>query len=183
MLQGPVTDDYENQTFDQVDIVVPGIGRSLFSVIKVAKKSIVAFFEYENSRLDGFNVTAPLRSKSGDLYSFVLDLSADGYGAKDLAMNAVANAQVLLWQLDHLHAQRLDILRKRDGTGITFKGAVLDCDVCAVGKAQPLVHPKTAKPKAEWPFQLCYGNLIGPFAPVAIGDYKYVSKVTNEYTT
>ena len=180
VLQGPVTDDYENETFVQVDIVVPGIGRSLFSVIKVTKKSIVAIFEYEDSRLDGFNITVSLRSKSGDLYSFVLDLSADGYGAKDLAMNAVANAQVLHWRLDHLHAQSLDILRKRDGTGIPFGGAVLDCDVCAVGKVQPLAHPKTAKPKAKWTFQLW--NLMGPFTPVAIGDYRYVSKVTNVYT-
>ena len=54
-----------------------------------AKTYIVAIFDYENHRLEGFNVPVPLRSKSGDLYSFVLDLSADGYGAKELVMNAV----------------------------------------------------------------------------------------------
>ena len=51
-------------------------------------------------------------------------------------MNAVANAQLWHRRLGHLHAQSLDILRKQDGTGITFERAVSDCDVCAVGKAQ-----------------------------------------------
>ena len=74
----------------------------------------------ENPRLEGFNVSVPLRSESGDLYSFVLDLSADRYGAKELAMNAVTNAQVWHRRLGHLHAQSLRILRKRDG--ITSRG-------------------------------------------------------------
>ena len=38
------------------------------------------------------------------------------------------------WRL----GQSLGILRKRDGTGITFEGAVWDCDVCTVGKTQQL---------------------------------------------
>ena len=51
-------------------------------------------FDYENPRLEGFNVTVQLRSERGNLNSFVLDLSADRYGAKETAMNAVANNQV-----------------------------------------------------------------------------------------
>ena len=75
VLQGLVTDDYGNQILVTVDImVVPRIGRNLFSVRTAAKKGIVAIFDYENSRLGGFNVTVPLRSESSDLYSFVLDL-------------------------------------------------------------------------------------------------------------
>ena len=92
-----------------------------------AKKSILMIFDYEKPRLEGINVTVPLRSEGGDLYSFVLDLSLDGYGAKGLAINAVANVQVWHRQLGHLHAQSLDTLRKRDGTGITLQGAVSDC--------------------------------------------------------
>ena len=120
-LQGLVNDDNGNQILDRVIIVaVPGIGLNLFLVMTAAKKSIATIFDYENSRLVGFNVTVPLRSESGDLYSFVLDLSADRYGANELAMNAVANAQVWHQWLGHLHAQSLDILRKRDGTGIAY---------------------------------------------------------------
>ena len=132
MLQGLVTDDNGNQILVRVDIVVvPEIGRNLFSVMTAAKKGIATIFDYENPRLEGINTTVPLRSDSGDLCSFVLDLSADRYGAKELliTMNAVANAQVWHRRLGHLHAQSLDILRKRDGTGIAFEGAVSDCDV------------------------------------------------------
>ena len=59
-----------------------------------AKTGIVIICDYENSRLKGFTATAPLQSESGGIYSFMLDLSADRYGAKELAMNAVDNAQV-----------------------------------------------------------------------------------------
>ena len=97
------------------------------------KISITIIFDDENPRLQGFNVTVPLRSESSDLYSFVLDLRADRYGAKGLAMNAVTNAQLWHRRLGHLHAQTLDILRKRDGAGITFEGAVSYSDICAVG--------------------------------------------------
>ena len=66
----------------------------------------------------------PLRSGSGDIYSFVLDLSVGEYGAKKLAMNAVANAQVWHRQLGHLHVQSLDIIHKRDGTGISYSSGL-----------------------------------------------------------
>ena len=78
-----------------------------------------------------------------------LDFSADGYGAKKLAMNAVTAQMWYRW-LGHLHAQSRDILRK-DGTSITFEGAVLDCNVCAVEKTQQLAHPKTANHKVSRP--------------------------------
>ena len=97
-------------------------------------------------------------------------------------MNAVANAQVWHRRLCHLHAQSLDILRKRDCTEITSEGAVLEFDVYAVGKTQQLAHPKTANHKVSRPLQLCYGDLMGPFTPVATGGYTYVSKITDEYT-
>ena len=78
----------------------------------------------------------PLRSESGDLDLLTLDLSVDQCSAKELAMNAVANAQVWHQWLGHLHAQSMDILRKREGPGIAFEGALFDCDVCTAGKAQ-----------------------------------------------
>ena len=183
VLQSLVTDDNGNQILVRVDnVVAPRIGRNLFSVMTAGKKNIATIFDYENPRLEGFNVTVPLRSESGDLYSFVLDLSTDRYGTKELSMNTVANAQVWHWRLGHHHAQSLGILRKRDGTGIAFEGAVSDCDVCTVGKARQLAHPKKANHKVSRPFQLCYGDLMGPFMPVAIGGYKYVSSMTDEYT-
>ena len=181
VLQGLIADNYGNQILVRVDtVVVHGMGRNLFSVITAAKKGIVAIFGHANSRLEEVNVTVPLRSESGDLYLFVLDLSADGYSVKELATNTVANAQVRHRRLGHSHLRSLDILRKGDGIGITFEGTVSDCNVCAVGKAQQLAHPKTANNKVDRTFWLCYGNLKGPFTPpVAIGGYKYVSEVTD----
>ena len=153
MLQVLVTDDDGNEILVRFDIVVvPAIGRNLFSVIIAAKTGTATIFDYENPRLEGFNVTVPLRSESGDHYSFMLDLSADRYGAKELMMNVVANTQVWHRWLGHLHAQSPDILRKREGTGTTFERAVSDCVVCTVGKAQQLVHPKTANYKLSRPF-------------------------------
>ena len=62
------------------------IGRNLLSVMAAVRKGIVTIFDYERPRLEGFTVTVPLRSESDHLYLFVLELSADGSGAKDLAM-------------------------------------------------------------------------------------------------
>ena len=68
VLQGIVTDDNVNQFWFGVDIVlVLGIERNLFSVMTVAKKGIATIFDYENPKLEEFNVTVPLRSESGDL--------------------------------------------------------------------------------------------------------------------
>ena len=95
VLQGLVIDDNGNHILVRVEIVVvPGVGRNLFSVMTAAKKGIVTIFDSVNPRLEGFRVTVPLQSESSDLYSFVLDLSVDRYGAKELAINVVANAQV-----------------------------------------------------------------------------------------
>ncbi|CAN0475344.1 unnamed protein product, partial [Ascophyllum nodosum] len=32
------------------------------------------------------------------------------------------------------------------------------------------------------PFQLCYGDLMGPFTPEAYGVFKYISKITDHFT-
>ena len=106
----------------------------------------------------------------------------DRYGANELAMNAVANAQVWHRRLGHLHTQSLGILRKRDGTSITIEEAVSDCDVCVVGRVQQLVHPKTANHKVNRPFHLCYRDPMWTFTLVAISGYKYVSNVNDACT-
>ena len=150
VLQGLVPDDCGNQILFRVDIMVrPEIGCNLFSVMTAAKKGIMTIFDYENLMLEGFNVTVPLRRGSGEVYAFVLDFSADGYGTEKLVMDAITAQMWYRW-LGHLHAQSRDILRK-DGTGITFEGAVLDCNVCAVGEAQQPAHPKTANHKVNRP--------------------------------
>ena len=66
--------------------MVPGIGRNLLSVMTAVKKDPVATFDFKNPRLEGIDVTVPLRSESGGVYSFVLDLSTGGFDAKNLPL-------------------------------------------------------------------------------------------------
>ena len=54
VLQGLVTDDNGNQILVRVDIVVvPWIGRNLFSVMAAAKKGIATIFDYEKTQAGG----------------------------------------------------------------------------------------------------------------------------------
>ena len=145
VLQGLVTNDNGNQILVRVDIVVvPRNGRNLFLVMTAAKMGIATILDYENPMSEGFSVTIPLRSESDDLDAFVLDLNADRYGTKELVMDAVANAQVWHRWLDHLLARSLDNLRKLDGAGITFGGAVSDCN--AHGASSTACSPQGSQP-------------------------------------
>ena len=117
------------------------------------------------------------------MYSFGLDLSADAYGAAELAMNAVSNAQLWHRWLGHLNRRSVELVQRHDGKGITFDGTIADCDVCAVRKGQQLAHSKKAQHVGiTRPFQLYYGDLMDPFTPQAYGALKYVSKITDQFT-
>ena len=95
VLKGLITDDYGEQHLARIAIlIVSGIGRNFFSVKTAAGKGIVSIFDVNKPRLEAGDITVPLRGEDDDIYSFKLDLSADGYAGKELAMNAVANAQV-----------------------------------------------------------------------------------------
>ena len=93
IIESVVTDNYGNDRLVRIQIVVVhAIGRNLFSVKTAIRNGIVSIFNRENPRLEAVGVTLPLRGEQDDLYSFVLDLSADAYGATELAMNTVSNA-------------------------------------------------------------------------------------------
>ena len=93
--QGVITDTYSNGYVVQIQIlVVPTIGRNLFSVKIAMRKCIVYIFDHENLRLEAFVVALPLRGQHDGLYSFVLDLGEDGYGATKLVIKAVFKDQI-----------------------------------------------------------------------------------------
>ena len=93
VLQGLVTDNHGEQHLARVAIlIVPAIGRNLFSVKSTTKKGVVSIFDFDNFRLELSDITVPLRAEDDDLYSLAFDLSADNYGDKELAMNAMTNA-------------------------------------------------------------------------------------------
>ena len=83
-------------------------------------------------------------------------------------MNVVPNAQLRHRRLGRLNRRSLELMQQHDGNGITFDGTTADCDVCAVWKGQQLARPKKGQHAGIIrPFQLCYGDLIGPFTPEA----------------
>ena len=188
LLQGLVTDNHGEQHLARIAIriailIVPGIGRNLFSVKSATKKGVVSIFDLDNPRLELSGITVPLRAEDDDLYSLVFDLSADSHGGKELAMTAMTNVQLWHRRLGHLNKRSLEPMQRRDGSGVVFDGLIDRCDVCAVGKSHQLAHPKKAKHALiTAPFQLVYGDLMVPFIPAARRGYKLVSKITDQFT-
>ena len=89
-----------------------------------------------------------------------------------------------LWhrRMGHLNSNSLNLLKNVGSNGVEFGGPVPDCGICAVGKSHQLAHPKTANNKVERAFQLVMTDLMGPMLPEALGGFKYVCKISDEYT-
>ena len=184
ILQDLVTDNHGEQHFARIAIfIVPGNKRNLFSVKLVTKKSVVFIFDFRNSRLELSGITVSLRAENNDLFSLVPDLSADSHGDKEMAMNAITNAQPWHRRLEHLNKRSLELMQKRDGNEVAFDYSIDHCDVFAVGKRHQLAHPKRAKhADITAPFQLVYQDLMGLFKPAARAGYEYVSKIIDQFT-
>ena len=121
ILQGLVTNNHGEQHLARIAIlIVPGIGRNIFSVKSATKKGIVSIFDFDNFRLELSGITVPLRTEHNDLYSCVFDLSADCHGAKELGMNTMADPQLWHRWLGHLDKRSLDFMQRRDGNGGAF---------------------------------------------------------------
>ena len=97
-------------------------------------------------------------------------------------MNAVANDQVWHWRLGHFSTTESIYFTQAKQRWYHTQGGDLGLRCLRRGEMQHLAHLKTANHTVSRPFQLCYGDLMGPFTPVAIGGYKYVSKIIDEYT-
>ena len=184
ILQGLVTDDHEEQHLARIIVlIVPGIGYNLFYVKSATKRGVVSIFDFNNPRLELSGTTIPLRAENGDLCSSVFDLSAYSHGNKELAMNAMTNAQLWHRRLGHLNERSLELMQRRDGNGVAFDGSIGHCDVCAVGKSHQLAHSNKVKhADIAVPFQLVYGGLMGPFKLTAHGGREYVRKITHQFT-
>ena len=100
----------------------------------------------------------------------------------ELAMQAAENANLWHRRLGDLNCKSLSLQKKLDNKEVIFDGPVPDCDVSAVAKSHQLAHPKTADHKVKVPFQLVFADLMGPLTPEAFGGYKYIAKISDEYT-
>ena len=182
LLRGHIIDAQGMQHLIQISVlIVPGLGRYLFSVKQASRNGVVSIFDTYNPRLEANNFTLPLQELEDDLYFFSLDL-VSGSSAPELAMQAAATA--ILWhrRMGHLNRKSPDLLKKVNNNGVSFDGTVPDCDVCAVGKSRQRAHPNTADQHVQHPFQLVFTDIMGQFTPEALGGYKYVSKISNEHT-
>ena len=68
------------------------------------------------------------------------------------------------------------------GNGVEFTGELQSCDVCALGKSSQKPHPKHARNDVTQPFQLVTIDVLGELRPVALGGFKFVSKIINQFT-
>ena len=183
LLRGNLIDDKGVRRLVHLScLVVPGLGRNLFSVKQAARNGIVSIFDMNTPRLETDNFTIPLQELGYDLYYFSLYFN-DGIDRPELAMHAATGANLWHRRLGHLNRKSLDLLKNFDNTnGVSFDGTVTDCDVCVVGKSHRLAHPKTIDHKVKLRFRLFLVDLMEPLTPEALGGYKYVTKISDEYT-
>ena len=94
VLRGHVIDGKGVRRLIQLScLIVPGLGRNLFSVKQTARNGVVSIFDVTNPRLEAHNHTFPLQELGHDIYYFSLDLAGGGNGP-ELAMQAAANANL-----------------------------------------------------------------------------------------
>ena len=84
--------------------------------------------------------------------------------------------------MGYTNARSLELLNKTDANGVSSSGGVSPCDVCAIGKSIQQPHPKKSSLGITMPFQLVYSDLTEPISPPAMGGFKYVRNITDEFT-
>ena len=120
ILKGLITDNHGQQHLARIAIlIVPGIGRNLFSVESTTKKGVVSIFNFDDPRLELSGITVPPRAEGDNLYSLVFDLGTESYGGKKLEMNAITNVQLWHRRLGHLNKRSLEL------RGVTATGSPL----------------------------------------------------------
>ena len=113
----------------------------------------------------------PLRVEDDDTCSAKLDLSAHSYARNEIAMNAVASAQVWHRWLGHLNKRSLKVTNMQKFNAVTFNGFNGDSGVCALWKRHRLPNPKHATVDAQ--LHLVYRD-DDPAQPTASGGYEFV---------
>ena len=130
--------------------MVPGLGKSLFSVAMSSGTGVVTVFDSVRPRLEMWSVVLPMEPLGDDwtLYSFSMDLVRDSAGAALRAESAD------LWhrRIGHINSKSMAVLRGVPDNGVEYGGDVLACDVCPIGKSAQQAHPKRASYDVQRPF-------------------------------
>ena len=101
-------------------IVVPGLGKKLFSVAMSLATGVVTVFDSVRSRLERGNVVLPMDRLGDDrtLYSFSIDLVHDSAGA---AMRA-ESADLWHRRMGHINSKSMAVLRGVPDNGVEYRG-------------------------------------------------------------
>ena len=106
-------------------IVVPGLGKNLFSVAMSSATSVVSVFDCVRPRLEMRSVVLPMDRLGDDrtLYSFSMDLVRDSAGA---AMRAESTD---LWhrRMGHINSKSMAVLQGVPDNGVKYDGDVAAC--------------------------------------------------------
>ncbi|CAN0546634.1 unnamed protein product [Ectocarpus sp. 12 AP-2014] len=163
----------EKQTVRLRGLVVPGLGRNIFSPTALMKKGVRLTVEAGNPHL--------AHTLSEDQV-FSKPHTVSGGDDVGVAYAALVNANTWHRRLGHLNSRSMDILRKKDGSGVDYTDSMSPYDICAISKSRQLAHPKKTTRKTTAPMQLVYTDNMGQISPPAKGGFRYVSKFTDDYS-
>ena len=160
-------------------VVVPGIGRNLFSVSSATEQVATTIFALEESRIENNDFTIRLQQVGGrrDLYTFNIER-----GEGELILHAEEKVDQWNSRMSHFNGRRLEFLKRMDDSGVGFNWVAPSCEACAIGKSIQQPHPSKSNLGVTLSFQLVYTDLMGPISPPAMGGFKHVSTDTDECT-
>ena len=73
-----------------------------------------------------------------------------------MAPTALLRADIWHKRLGHMNPRHMELLRKVDGNGVDYTGAVTDCDICKVCKIVQKAHPRKDSHQTNGPMELVY---------------------------
>ena len=184
-------------------LIVPGLGRNIFSPTSLLKKGLRCVVEENTPHLTIQGKVIPLTQDPRDQGMCTLDITFEQNvqpsGTKSLVphqkqsqthtANAVCftlvSADTWHRRLGHLNARSLNILRKDTGTGVDYRDSLSPCGVCQIAKHKQSPHPKQSTRELSRPGQLVVIDNMGPVNPPAKykgGSFPYACKITDDYT-
>ena len=114
-------------------VVVPGLGRNLFSVPQATLQGAITTLAADTSRIETDSFVLSLKQVAGthDLYSVDVGLDAPKLALQEANINTADSWHC---RMLHINAKILDLLNKTNSNRMHFVGSVSDCDVCAIVK-------------------------------------------------
>ena len=197
ILHCTIKDDNGNQLSVRIQgLIVPGLGRNIFSPTSLLKKGLRFVVEEDTPHLTMHGTVVPLTQDPRDQGMCTLDVdfeenitpmtsvsksprkeagpSAFGRPETTALVNKpsavcflAVSADIWHRRLGHLNHRSMDILRRQKGTGVEYQDKPSPCDVCEIAKHKQTSHPKNTTRELSRPGQLVYIDNMGPIQPPA----------------